>query len=248
MEEKNLLSQELSDSKSVLDAAVSRRKFFSYAGLSAAVAIGAASCQKDYRGGESNAPYAQDDPKNMPENTVNLGKGDIGILNYAYALEQLEAAFYIKVASSFYSGATSKERMYLEDIRDHEIAHREFFKSALGNKAIGNLLFDFSAINFSSRESVLQTAKAFEDLGVAAYNGAGELLENSDYLLIAGKIVSVEARHAAAVRDLLQYGNFAGRDVVNQMGLDVVKTPKEVLSIAGGFIATKIIANNLPTS
>ena len=47
--------------------------------------------------------FAQYDPQNMPPNTVNLRKGDIGILNYAYALEQLEAAFYIKVATSFYS-------------------------------------------------------------------------------------------------------------------------------------------------
>jgi hypothetical protein len=229
-------------------ARLSRRKFFSYAGISAAAIVVGSSCQKDYRGGRPAAPFAQDDPKNMPKNTVNLGSGDIGILNYAYALEQLEAAFYTQVASSFYAGITAKERTYLEDIRDHEIAHREFFKNALGKKAIGNLLFDFSSINFSSRESVLGTAKAFEDLGVAAYNGAGELLESADYLLFAGKIVSVEARHAAAIRDLLQYGSFAGPDVVNEQGLDVYKTPPQVLAIADTYIATKIIANNLPTA
>jgi rubrerythrin len=184
----------------------------------------------------------------MPKNVVNLGSGDIGILNYAYALEQLEAAFYVQVASNFYAGISDKERTYLDDIRDHEIAHREFFKNVLGSKAIGRLLFDFSSINFSSRESVLNTAKAFEDLGVAAYNGAGELLESSDYLLIAGKIVSVEARHAATVRDLIQYGSFAGPDVIDSNGLDVVKTPPQVLAIADTYIVTKIIANNLPTS
>ncbi|WP_121354337.1 ferritin-like domain-containing protein [Flavisolibacter nicotianae] len=227
---------------------VSRRKFLNYAGLSAVTAVALASCKKDFRGGEPNAPFAQDDPHNMPKNTVNLGSGDIGILNYAYALEQLEAAFYIKVASSFYSGATSKEKAYLEDIRDHEIAHREFFKTALGNKAIGPLLFDFSSIDFSSRASVLGTAKAFEDLGVSAYNGAGELLQSPDYLLLAGKIVSVEARHAAAIRDLLSYGSFAGPDVVDSNGLDVYRKPMDVLSIANNYIETKIIANNLPTA
>jgi hypothetical protein len=248
MQEKNLQKQEPIDSGSVLETTVSRRKFFNYAGLSAAVAIGAAACQKDFRGGEPNAPFAKDDPKNMPKNTVNLGSGDIGILNYAYALEQLEAAFYIKVAESFYSGATTKEKTYLQDIRDHEIAHREFFKNALGKKAIGNLLFDFSMINFNSRDSVLMTAKAFEDLGVSAYNGAGELIQDGNYLLLAGKIVSVEARHAATIRDLLNYGSFAAGDVVDNNGLDLARPPKEVLSIAGSFIKTKIIANNLPTS
>jgi rubrerythrin len=184
----------------------------------------------------------------MPANTVNLGSGDIGILNYAYALEQLEAAFYTKVAASFYSGATDKEKMYLMKIRNHEIAHREFLKNALGKKAIGPLLLDFSSVDFNSRQSVLATAKAFEDLGVSAYNGAGELIEDPNYLLIAGKIVSVEARHAAAVRDLLSYNSFAGNDVVNNQGLDSARPPKDVLSIASQFISTKIIANNLPTA
>jgi hypothetical protein len=150
--------------------------------------------------------------------------------------------------SSYWASAQAKEKTYLEDIRDHEIAHREFFQNVLGKKAIGRLLFDFSSVDFSSRESVLATAKAFEDLGVAAYNGAGELLENVNYLLIAGKIVSVEARHAAAVRDLISYGSFAGPDVVNAQGLDVVLTPPQVLAIADKYIVTKIIANNLPTS
>ena len=134
------------------------------------------------------------------EDGIDLGSGDIGILNYAYALEQLEAAFYIKVVSSFYVGASDLEKTYLEDIRDHEIAHREFFKNALGTNAIPALEVDFSSIDFADRTSVLGTAKAFEDLGVSAYNGAGKLITSPDYLLLAGKIVSVEARHAALLR------------------------------------------------
>lgn len=249
MEEKNLNNQRDKELFTVPDSQLSRRKFFNYAGVSAAAAMFAVSaCKKEYRGGISNAPYAQDDPNNMPKNTVNLGSGDIGILNYAYALEQLEAAFYIQVCSAFYNDITAKEKTYLEDIRDHEIIHREFFKNVLGKKAIGSLLVDFTTITFSSRESVLGTAKAFEDLGVSAYNGAGELLQSADYLLIAGKIVSVEARHAATIRDLLSYGDFAGPDVVNAMGLDVYRTPPEVLAIADKYVITKIIANNLPTS
>ena len=50
---------------------------------------------------------------------------------------------------------------------------------------------------------MLGTADVFENLGVAAYNGAGQLIKNVDYLAAAGSIVSVEARHAAAIRDLL---------------------------------------------
>jgi hypothetical protein len=248
MSEKNLIPVEENISSKITKAQVSRRKFLNFAGLSAGAMVVLSSCEKELRGGQPASSFAQDDPHNMPKNTVNLGSGDIGILNYAYALEQLEAAFYIKVMEMKYSGMTAKEEEYLMDIRDHEIAHREFFKNALGKKAIGMLLLDFSSINFSDRASVLGTAKAFEDLGVSAYNGAGELLENPTYLLLAGKIVSVEARHAAAVRDLLKFGDFAGPDVVDNMGLDVYRTPPEVLAIASTYIKTKIIANNLPTS
>jgi rubrerythrin len=225
------------------ESLVPRRKFLAYAGLSTSV-LALGSCKKIV---EEIKDYTKDHD-GMGGNSVNLGSGDIGILNYAYALEQLEAAFYTKVSQHFYNNISSKEQSYLEGIRDHEIAHREFFKKALGDKAIGTLEVDFSTINFASRDSVLSTAKAFEDLGVSAYNGAGELLENADYLLLAGKIVSVEARHASAIRDLLSYGSFVDNTAVNEMGLDLYRTPPQVLQIAGTYLKTKINASNLPTS
>ena len=118
---------------------------------------------------------------------------------------------------------------------------------ALADKAIPGLDVDFSKIDFTSRESVLTTAKTFEDLGVSAYNGAGKLIKNPDYLIAAGKIVSVEARHAATLRDLLQPGStaFAGSDVVDKNGLDVARTPAAVLKAAGPFIKTEITANQI---
>src|SRR4051794_26177730 len=77
---------------------VSRRRFLTYAGLSATV-LSAASCKKVI---EEIKDYTKD-PADNGKNVVNLGSGDIGILNYAYALEQLEAAFYIEVTKNFYS-------------------------------------------------------------------------------------------------------------------------------------------------
>ncbi|MEO6406946.1 MAG: ferritin-like domain-containing protein [Ferruginibacter sp.] len=228
--------------------ALPRRKFLAYAGLSASALIFASSCSKEMNGTTEAALHSEGGGKDGGKAVVNLGSGDIGILNYAYALEQLEAAFYIRVMQAPYSGISSKEAEYLTDIRDHEISHREFLKNVLGDDRIGGIIVDFSSINFSSRASVLGTAKAFEDLGVSAYNGAGELLQSANYLLYAGKIVSVEARHAAAIRDFLSYGSFADSTAVNSMGLDLYRTPPEVLAIADTYIATRIIANDLPTS
>lgn len=216
-----------------------RRKFLLFTGLTASAAvIGLSGCTEDQAPGDNGMG-------------IDLGSGDTGILNYAYALEQLEAAFYTQVLATPFTGMTAMETEYLRDIRDHEIAHREFFKNALMSNAIPALEVNFAAINFTSRDSVLATAKAFEDLGVSAYNGAGKLLTTPANLLTAGKIVSVEARHAAIIRELITPGTgtaFANNEVINAQGLDVARMPADVLPIAATFLKTKLNASNLPTS
>ncbi len=217
-----------------VDSGLSRRKFLSFAGLGLLTTAALASCSKDN--------------PTLDGQSINLGSGDVGILNYAYVLEQIEAAFYTSVLYNQYVGMTVAERQLLDDIRQHEVAHREFFKNALGSNAIPALTIRFTGVDFSSRASVLATAKAFEDLGVAAYNGAGKLIADANYLLLAGKIVSVEARHAAYIRDLISNGSFADNTVIDSNGLEMSKSPSEVLAIAGGFIKDTINANNLPTA
>ena len=181
---------------------------------------------------------------------VNFGTGDVGVLNYAYALEQLEAAFYTTVVGAFYAGATADEQQVLTEIRDHEVIHRDFLKTALGADAIPDLEFDFTSVDFTNRSHVLDAAIQFENLGVSAYNGAGFLLENPDFLTTAGKIVSVEARHAAVLA-LLQNPNsdaFANDFTVDpDTGLDQYAIPSQVLGQADTFIVTAIDASQLPT-
>src|SRR3954465_2505695 len=127
-----------------LARATSRRNFLQWSGLT--IAVAAVGCSDDNGNVGPN-----------PTGAVDLGSGDTGILNYAYALEQLEAAFYTMVVSnaSFTAIFSAEEQVILTDIRDHEIAHREFFKAALSTSAIAALEVDFSSINFGNRESVL---------------------------------------------------------------------------------------------
>lgn len=205
------------------------------------------------------------DPPQM--DTFDLGAGNLGILNYAYALEQLEAAFYTEVLQgSYYAGASANEKTILEDLYNHEVIHREFFKVAINaavdsSMVLPDLEFDFSSVDFGSRDNVLQISKILEDTGVSAYNGAGQLIDVSDsagqtYLLLAGKIVSVEARHASAIRDLINPGSadFAGDDILIGLGgtgpaFDKATPPADVLAavISTGFVVTPFTANNLPT-
>ncbi len=204
-----------------------------------------------------------------PGMVFDLGSGNLGILNYAYALEQLEAAFYTKVVEgSYYKGLAdgSDEKILIEDVWYHEIIHREFFKTAITavapNDITPDLEFDFGTVDFSSRASVLGTSLVLEDTGVAAYNGAGQLIDvtapmGGTYLLLAGKIVSVEARHASAFADLINPGSadFARDSILVDLGgtgksYDRALPPSEILAAVGatGFVTTEFTANNLPAS
>ena len=191
---------------------------------------------------------------------------DVGILNYAYALEQLEAAFYTAVVASAMFGSLSAEAQeVMADLRNHEVIHREFLKAALGNNAIGALAFNQATVaaTLASGPVILKNAEAFEDLGVSAYNGAGKYLKDAGYLTLAGKIVSVEARHAAAIRDMRDAAGvtggtaagtrFAGDDVVAASGaaagLDVKLEPSAVLSRvqSTGLLSTMVSIGKPPS-
>jgi hypothetical protein len=243
---KTLLEPSVSEDKQMLSM-VNRRYFLRSAGVAAATGafILGACTDHDIEG----------------DQTVDLGSGDVGILNYAYALEQLEAAFYTQVLLTPYDNMSFDELKVLEDIRDHEIIHRQFFKTALGSSAIKGLTPNFSSINFKDRASVLGAARLFEDTGVQAYNGAGKLIASPDYLVLAGKIVSVEARHAAVIRNLLapfttvSLGD-AGAGVPGVLvelpgakltAFDAAVPPSVILPMVQPFVMDKISGSNLPS-
>lgn len=234
----------------------SRRQFIRLSGLGLAGAsflMYGCSEDDDFNpgGNPDENPMGPDNPNSE---VFDLGEGDVGILNYAYALEQLEAAFYTQVrAGGYYAGAGDDEKAIFDDLYNHEVIHRDFFKTAItatvgAEMTLPELEFDVSAIDFDSRDSVLQFAQILEDTGVGAYNGAGDRIADETYLTLAGKIVSVEARHASAIRSLInpESGYFAGDDVVDENGLDLAYDPSEVFEAAGGFFVTEFTWNNPP--
>jgi hypothetical protein len=231
-----------------LGAAATRRSFLRALGLGGTVVLlpsvfAACDDDDDVSGVSGNGPV-----------TLNLAT-DTGILNYAYALEQLEAAFYTQaVASAAFGGMSAQERELLTDIRNHEVIHREFLRAALAGNALPDLQVNFGTA-LGDRGSILTTARTFEDLGVAAYNGAGKYLASRDFLLLAGKIVSVEARHAAAIRDTIDVTGTAFADLaalaqlgaVAADGLDAAMEPAQVLAAADPFITTDVRLGTPPT-
>jgi hypothetical protein len=177
--------------------------------------------------------------------TIDFAAGDTALLQFAYVLEQLEADFYSRVVASFTGSTfTAGEQVILTDIRNHEIIHREFLKSLLGGSASFTLAPTYGSLNFKDRATVLAAAKAFEDLGVAAYNGAAQYYRDANNLLVSTKIVSVEARHAAAIRDLItpSSAEFAPSSFDDTFSLD------KVAFAVQGFIEDTLVFANAPTT
>ena len=223
--------------------ATTRRKFLGVMGVGGAIVFLPsvfAACNNDNGtgivGGGTAAQF-----------TLNLSD-DTGILNYAYALEQLEAAYYTAaLGSPGFAALSTNDQEVLSDLQKHEVIHREFFKTVLGGAAIPTIVFNSTTVGSltATKDVLLKTSQLLEDTGVSAYNGAGKYLKSAANLLVAGKIVSVEARHAAAIRDIRDGSNgrlFAGDDVVNPQGLDVKAEPSTVL---GAVVSLNVVTSPL---
>ncbi len=196
---------------------------------------------------DSNPPP----PHQSSPPTITLDfSSDYGVLNFAYLLEQIAAAFYTQVKATPPPTMTTHEQDLLGQIGVHEGIHATVLKTALGSHGIGQATLTFASVNFKDRSSVLTTAKTLEDLGVGAYNGAAQFLQSATNLTLAGKIVSVEGRHAAAVRDLLAPATsaFAGSDVINAAGFDRALLPSDVLTAVAPFVQNKISLTHVPST
>lgn len=119
-------------------------------------------------------------------------------LAYLLELEDLQAAFYAEATKR--ARLTGELRQFAEVVGGHEREHVAYLRKALGAKAGKPAAFDFGDAT-ASRERFLATAIEIEETGLGAYTGAAPNL-TADTLRDAARIVSVEARHTAWVRDL----------------------------------------------
>ncbi len=120
------------------------------------------------------------------------------ILNLVLLLEYQESAFY---ADAVAKGRLRGElREFARVVGAHERAHVAFIRKALGAKARKRPQFDFGDATSNAKRFVASAIR-IEDTNVGAYNGQAANLTR-ETLAAAAKIVSVEARHAAWIRDI----------------------------------------------
>jgi hypothetical protein len=124
---------------------------------------------------------------------------DIEILNYFLMIEHLQEAFYDRaVAEGSLSGELQE---FATTVRVHEREHISFLEQVLGADARSAPRFDFGS-STSSPENFQRAAVIVEETSASAYIGQGANLTKAN-VLSAARIVSVEARHAAWIRDIL---------------------------------------------
>jgi rubrerythrin len=149
---------------------------------------------------------------------------DVDILNFALTLEYLEAAFY---AEALKKGALKGPTLaYAKVVATDEAQHVAFLKTALGAKAVAKPMFDFKG-STASTKSFQATAMALEDTGVSAYAGAAPLISDKKTLSAALSVHSVEARHAAWIRNIMGVNPAP-------VPFDGAKTKAQVLKIVTG--------------
>ena len=135
----------------------------------------------------------------VAEAGAGLPASDVDILNYALVLEYLQASFYTEAErSGALSGATAQAARV---VGATERAHVKAFRQLLGSHAVARPTFDFQGVTEEQRP-FLKTAVGFEDLAVEAYKGQAPKLRSNAVLAAAVGIHSVEARHAAWMREL----------------------------------------------
>jgi len=162
---------------------------------------------------------------------------DVKILNFALTLEFLEAEFYRLALKNKVFGTDAQLQRFTEVVADHEADHVKLLKKALGSKAIKSPKFDFNEA-VTDKAMFQSTSQSLEDTGVKAYLGQATHIKQAAVLKTAGRIVTVEARHAAWIRFINNPADAmtAEKLLPAPKVLDTPASESKVLSAAKKFI------------
>jgi hypothetical protein len=159
------------------------------------------------------------------------------VVNYALALEHIEAVFYrvgmkkFKAADFEALGFQGGVRESVAAIAGHEKTHVELLTSTvsdLGGEPVAEGDYDFP---YRTLAEFLAIAAVLESVGVAAYTGAAQFLQGEpDLLGTALSIHSVAARHAA-------YLNLLSGGKPFPTAFEVPQTRDQIEAAVGVYVA-----------
>ncbi|KAG8885767.1 hypothetical protein FRB98_001631 [Tulasnella sp. 332] len=189
---------------------------------------------------DSTMMYTTEDPATNGTMTSNPmmrrdAPTDIQILQYALTLEHLENAFYDGALKKFNNKAFAKAglppfaRERFEQIAAHEAEHVNFLTTALASNAVAACNYNFP---YHDPKSFAALSMVLEGVGVSAYLGAAQFIQDKGYLTAAGAILTTESRHAAWVASTINKLSPWSGPLDTPLGLD------QVFSLAAQFITS----------
>lgn len=189
----------------------SRKRFLKMVGgAGAAGALGTliAACGGDDEEESGSSTTKTSTSKSSGSSAGASNKGDLEILNYALTLEFLEADFYRQAVDS---GLVKDKKVatIAQKFGDTEQEHVDALTATikkLGGKPVAAPKTNFGPTFDKGLMAVLNAAADVENLGAAAYLGQAGRVKSKEVLAAALAIHTVEARHAAALNQLLGRG------------------------------------------
>lgn len=204
----------MSDSalRELADDPSSRKRFLKLLGSAGAVStfgVLLAACGDDDDDDDTGAAAPPADEGTSTDGASSGGSkaGDLKIVNYALTLEYLEADFYAQVVDAKVLKGPQQE--IAKKFGDSEQEHVEALKATakqLGGPVAKKPKTKFEDVLEGGPDKILETAAIVENLGAAAYLGQAGNIKSKEILAAALAIHSVEARHAAALNQLIGKG------------------------------------------
>jgi len=199
--------------RELADDPSSRKRFFKMIGGAGAVgAFGAvlAACGDDDKDKDKDSSSSGSTSARSGDAKAD-NASDLKIVNYALTLEYLEAEFYKQVLDS---GMVKDKKIgeLAKSIQENEQEHVDALTATarkLGGRPAPKPKTKFEGVISKGPKTILETAADVENLGAAAYLGQAGKIKSKEVLAAALAIHSVEARHAAALNELVGRGFMA---------------------------------------
>ena len=135
---------------------------------------------------------------------------ETGLLNFVYAVVQLETDFYTRAVGNRFPGILTSEATAFDDFSNETYAERDALYDALPTGRISDAVFFTlgQVVNFSNRASTVTAAQTIEDTAARGFAAAATALQTagSSHAALVADIATAAANRANAVRAMASAG------------------------------------------
>lgn len=168
--------------------------------------------------------------------TINLGE-DLGVLNFIYAVLQLETDYYTRITSSYFPGMLAGEADQFNNFTGDTMSARGTLHDTLipHGRITDTIRFRLgSAVDFADRGSVLTAGQAIEDAAARGFAAAVTLVHDTATVTWVTTQAAAAASRAQAIRAMAAAPSL----VVSP------QPPADVLAVLAPYFLTTFTVSN----